>query len=78
MKYGLITVRASARVAPCLPPNVVVDLSAAHIWDASTVAALDAITTKYESRGTTVDIVGMNDSSRARHDALAGHLASAH
>ncbi len=33
------------------PAQVVVDLSEAHIWDASTVAALDAITTKYAHRG---------------------------
>jgi hypothetical protein len=30
--------------------NVVIDLSEAHIWDASTVALLDAITTKYQAR----------------------------
>lgn len=31
------------------PDEVVVDLSAAHIWDASSVAALDAIETKYRT-----------------------------
>lgn len=56
------------------PPNVVIDLSGAHIWDASTVAALDAITTKYDARGTTVTIFGMNDDSERRHSALAGHF----
>ena len=29
------------------PDKVVIDLTAAHIWDASSVAALDAIETKY-------------------------------
>jgi SulP family sulfate permease len=53
---------------------VVIDLSAAHVWDASTVAALDAITAKYETRGKTAVITGMNEQSRLRHDALAGHL----
>ena len=33
------------------PDNVVIDLSGSHIWDASTVAALDAITTKYAPQG---------------------------
>ena len=33
------------------PDQVVIDLSASHIWDASTVAALDAITTKYAAQG---------------------------
>ncbi|PXY19274.1 SulP family inorganic anion transporter [Prauserella muralis] len=60
------------------PPNVVIDLSDAHIWDASTVASLDAITTKYEARGTTVTITGMNPDSEQRHATLAGNLTSAH
>jgi SulP family sulfate permease len=60
------------------PSNVVIDLSEAHIWDASTVAALDAITTKYEARGTTVTITGMNNDSEQRHAALAGNLTSTH
>ncbi|GEL24853.1 sodium-independent anion transporter [Pseudonocardia sulfidoxydans NBRC 16205] len=60
------------------PPHVVVDLSAAHVWDASTVASLDAITTRYEAHGTTVEIVGMNKNSAARHASLAGHLSGAH
>ncbi|GEL17505.1 SulP family inorganic anion transporter [Pseudonocardia asaccharolytica] len=60
------------------PAEVIIDLSAAHIWDASTVAALDAVTTKYRARGTTVTITGMNEPSAARHAALAGHLTAAH
>lgn len=32
------------------PDRVVIDLTDSHIWDASTVAALDAITTKYAPR----------------------------
>ncbi|MCP2253834.1 sulfate permease, SulP family [Prauserella aidingensis] len=60
------------------PSNVVIDLSDAHVWDASTVASLDAITTKYEARGTTVTITGMNDDSEKRHATLAGNLSGAH
>jgi SulP family sulfate permease len=60
------------------PGRVVIDLSDAHIWDASTVAALDAITTKYENRGTEVTITGMNQNSQDRHDTLAGNLAGSH
>jgi sulfate permease, SulP family len=56
------------------PPHVVLDLAAAHVWDASTVATLDAISARYAARGTTVEIVGMNENSRKRHAALAGHL----
>ncbi|MGW7536941.1 SulP family inorganic anion transporter [Amycolatopsis sp. NPDC054798] len=57
------------------PDRVIIDLSAAHIWDASTVAALDAITTKYEARGKTVEIVGLNKHSARMHETLSGELA---
>jgi SulP family sulfate permease len=56
------------------PDRVVIDLSRSHIWDASTVAALDAITTKYERKGKTVRITGLNDSSAERHGRLSGEL----
>ena len=58
------------------PAEVVIDLSASHIWDASTVAALDAITTKYAARGTDVRIVGLNEASAERHQRLSGRLPS--
>ena len=58
------------------PERVVIDISDSHIWDASTVAALDAITTKYESKGKTVQITGLNHASAERHERLTGQLAS--
>jgi sulfate permease, SulP family len=60
------------------PARVVLDLSGSHVWDASTVAALDAITTKYERLGKTVEIVGLNPSSAARHQRLSGQLGEGH
>ena len=54
------------------PDKVVVDLSNAHIWDASAVAALDSVTAKYESRGKTVEIVGLNQPSSDLHTTLTG------
>jgi SulP family sulfate permease len=56
----------------------VVDPSRSHVWDASTVAALDAIGTRYRARGTAVVIRGLNDASRAIHGRLAGRLGDAH
>lgn len=56
------------------PANVVIDLSRSHIWDASTVATLDAITRKYAEKGKTVTITGLNEASAERHARLAGHL----
>ncbi len=58
------------------PERVVIDLSRSHIWDASTVAALDAITTKYERKHKTVEIVGLNQTSAQRHGRLTGELPS--
>ncbi|MFH9478259.1 SulP family inorganic anion transporter [Streptomyces anulatus] len=60
------------------PDRVVVDLSSAHIWDASSVAALDAIATKYAQRGKTVEITGLNGPSARLHDRLSGELAAGH
>ncbi|WP_269302157.1 SulP family inorganic anion transporter [Aeromicrobium sp. HA] len=56
------------------PPNIVIDLSESHVWDASSVAALDAIETKYAAKGKTVRIEGLNEASLERHRRLAGHL----
>jgi SulP family sulfate permease len=58
------------------PDNVVIDLSAAHVWDASSVAALDAIETKYAQRGKTVEIIGLNNPSADLHGKLTGELTS--
>ncbi|TDE16977.1 SulP family inorganic anion transporter [Actinomadura sp. 6K520] len=60
------------------PDHVVIDLTDAHVWDASTVAALDAVTTKYQKRGKTVEIVGLNEHSARMHDTLSGELTASH
>ena len=60
------------------PDNVIIDMSDSHIWDASTVATLDAITTKYAAKGKTATIIGLNEASAERHGRLAGHLAGGH
>ncbi|GGS47799.1 MULTISPECIES: SulP family inorganic anion transporter [Actinokineospora] len=56
------------------PDQVVIDLTDAHIWDASTVAVLDAVVTKYGKRGKTVEIVGLNEHSATMHGRLTGEL----
>ncbi|GAB3018704.1 sodium-independent anion transporter [Nocardioides flavus (ex Wang et al. 2016)] len=58
------------------PDHVVIDLSQSHVWDASSVASLDAITTKYTRKGKVVQIVGLNPSSAERHERLSGSLPS--
>ena len=56
------------------PDRIVIDMTRSHIWDASTVAALDAITNKYERHGKRVILVGLNDASTIIHTRLAGNL----
>lgn len=58
------------------PRNIVIDMSGAHIWDASTVATLDAIATKYAAKGKHVAIIGLDPASEARHEQLSGHLTA--
>lgn len=60
------------------PPRVVIDMTRSHVWDASSVAALDAITTKYERHGATVEIIGMNDVTTRFHGRLSGGLGAGH
>ena len=60
------------------PQRVVIDLTDAHVWDASIVAALDAITHRYATRGTTVEIVGLAGYSADRFERHTGRRAGPH
>jgi len=59
------------------PKNVVIDMSRSHVWDASTVAALDAIVTKYERHGIAVRLEGMNEATAAFHGRLSDGITGA-
>ena len=54
--------------------HIVIDLSQAEVWDASTVATLDAIQQKFQARGKIVDIIGLDGQSKYRLDRLSGKL----
>lgn len=56
------------------PAHVAIDMRNSHVWDASTVSALDGITTKYAKLGKTVHVVGLNSDSHQLHDRLTGTL----
>ena len=58
------------------PTSVTIDLSRAQIWDASTVAALDSIETKYRNHGATVTIEGLDERSTGFHRRLTGQLGA--
>ena len=60
------------------PDRVVVEMSRSHLWDASTVAALDAIVTTYGRLGKTVEIERLNATASAFHGRLTGTLDSGH
>ncbi|MEL6614565.1 MAG: SulP family inorganic anion transporter [Bacteroidota bacterium] len=63
--------------------RVVLDLTQAHVWDASAVAAIDKAVLRFRARGVEMEVVGLNRESAsivervAVHDkpgmALAGH-----
>ena len=60
------------------PERVVIDMHASHLWDASTIAALDAITEKYRHHGKSVEVVGLNDASLLMRQRLGGKLGAGH
>ncbi len=52
---------------------VEIDVSAAHIWDISSVAALDMVVLKFRREGAEVNIIGLNEASETIVDKLAIH-----
>ncbi len=53
--------------------TVVIDVGAAHIWDISSVAALDSVVLKFRREGAEVEVVGMNAASETIVDRLAAY-----
>jgi len=53
--------------------EVVIDVSAAHIWDISSVSALDMVVLKFRREGAVVTIEGLNRASETLVDRLAIH-----
>jgi SulP family sulfate permease len=54
--------------------EVAVDLTAAQIWDASTVASLDSVQAKYAEHGLEVAFTGLDERSSLFHGRLTGTL----
>lgn len=53
--------------------KVIIDVSAAHIWDISSVAALDIAVLKFRREGAEVELIGLNEASETIVDKLAIH-----
>jgi SulP family sulfate permease len=55
------------------PKQVVIDLTHAHFWDTSAVAALDRVVLKFRKHGADVTVIGMNQASQWLIDKLGVH-----
>lgn len=53
--------------------KVIIDVSHAHIWDISSVAALDMVVLKFRREGAETEIVGLNEASETILGKLATH-----
>lgn len=53
--------------------KVVIDVSKAHFWDVSAVAAVDKVVLKFRREGAAVEIIGMNEASQAMIHKFAVH-----
>ena len=53
--------------------QIEIDLTEAHVWDASAVAAVDRVVVKLRATGATVHLAGLNHASKALVGRLALH-----
>jgi SulP family sulfate permease len=53
--------------------KVIIDVSHAHIWDISSVAALDMVVLKFRREGAETEIIGLNEASETILGKLATH-----
>jgi len=51
--------------------HVTIDVSRAHIWDISSVTALDSVVLKFRREGADVELIGMNKASETIVDELS-------
>ncbi len=54
-------------------PKITIDLTSAHFWDITAVAALDKIVHKFRSSGAVVEVLGLNDASATIIDRFGTH-----
>ena len=53
--------------------HVTIDLTDAHIWDISSVTALDLVILKFRREGAVVEVIGLNKASETIVDQLGVH-----
>lgn len=60
------------------PQRIVIDLTTSHLWDASTIAALDSVEDKYRHYGKNVEVIGLNEASQNMRNRMSGRLDAGH
>jgi len=58
--------------------RVEIDLSNARVWDTSAVVALDAVVAKFEERGISAHLVGLNRHAERLHRSTTGRVKPGH
>jgi SulP family sulfate permease len=53
--------------------DVTIDLSQAHFWDITSVAALDKVVIKFRREGAAVNVIGMNEATQTVVDKFGVH-----
>lgn len=69
--YGSVEAFLAAFDFREVPAKVIIDVSRAHIWDISSVQALDLAVLKFRREGAEVEITGMNAASETLVDRFA-------
>ena len=54
-------------------PKVVINVSEAHFWDVTAVAAIDKVIIKFRREGTEVELIGLNEASQAMVEKFGVH-----
>ena len=55
------------------PTRVEIDMTDAHLWDLTGVAAVDKVVFRYRRQGTDVEVIGMNAAGRTLVDRVGRH-----
>ncbi len=55
------------------PKRVEIDLTGAHLWDLTAMAAVDKVVFRYRKQGAEVELIGMNEAGRTLLDRVGEH-----
>lgn len=55
------------------PTEVEIDMTGAHLWDLTGVAAVDKVVFRYRRQGAVVNLIGMNEASQTLIDKVGKH-----